>query len=118
MSSETKNDQPEQPSGNVTGSEQATESAASVPRSIWPPRPCDWQRSNCKRRKNIYDDICRQAAEKIQSVRETTIGEVIDDTLETVKKHPGPSPAAQRRLGFLPGPLVSKAFQKMMNAEG
>ncbi len=51
----------------------------------------------------FYDDVCRQAAEKIQSVRETTVGDVIDKTLETAKKHPGPTLIVSAALGFCLG---------------
>ena len=60
----------------------------------------------------FYDDVCRQAADKIKAVRETTVGDVIDKTLVTVKRHPGPSLIVSAALGFCLGRLFQRLFKK------
>jgi hypothetical protein len=58
----------------------------------------------------FYDDLYRQAAEKIKSVRETTVGDVIDRTLVTIKRHPGPSLIVSAAMGFCLGRWIQRMF--------
>ena len=57
---------------------------------------------------NIYEDLRRQAAEKIQDVREKKVGDLVDCTLDAVKKHPGPSMIVSVALGFCMGRWLQK----------
>ncbi len=48
-----------------------------------------------------YHKVRQQAAEKIEEIRDTTVGEMVDGALDVVRKHPGPSLLAAAALGFL-----------------
>jgi hypothetical protein len=56
----------------------------------------------------FYEDLRRQAAEKIQDVREKKVGDLVDCTLDAVKKHPGPSMIVSVALGFCMGRWLQK----------
>jgi ElaB/YqjD/DUF883 family membrane-anchored ribosome-binding protein len=60
----------------------------------------------------IYEDIRQQAAEKIQDIREKKVGELVDCTLDTIKKHPGPSLVVSAALGFCMGRWIQKILGK------
>jgi len=46
-----------------------------------------------------------KVAEELKRVREKTVGELIDGTLETVRQHPGPSVICAAVVGFFLGKL-------------
>ena len=48
-----------------------------------------------------YHDVRQQAAQKVEEIRETTVGEVVDGALEVVRKYPGPSLLAALAFGFM-----------------
>jgi ElaB/YqjD/DUF883 family membrane-anchored ribosome-binding protein len=56
----------------------------------------------------FYEHMCQQTTERIKAVRETSVGDVIDGTLETVKRHPGASLTLAAILGFLLGRLFRR----------
>jgi ElaB/YqjD/DUF883 family membrane-anchored ribosome-binding protein len=56
----------------------------------------------------FYEDLRRQAAEKIAEVREKKVGDLVDCTLDAVKKHPGPSLIVSVALGFCMGRWLQK----------
>lgn len=56
----------------------------------------------------LYECVRQQAAERVNSVRETTVGEVIDGVLEEVKRHPGTSLVVAALAGFLLGRLFRR----------
>lgn len=60
----------------------------------------------------VYEGLRQQVAEKIRDTREKKVGELIDGTLETVKKYPGPSLIVSIALGFWVGRWLQKWFGK------
>ena len=48
-----------------------------------------------------YHRLREQAAEKVDEIRETTVGEMVDGALEVVRKHPGSSLLAAFAAGFM-----------------
>jgi ElaB/YqjD/DUF883 family membrane-anchored ribosome-binding protein len=60
----------------------------------------------------IYEDLRRQAVEKIRDVREKKVGDLVDCTLDAVKKHPGPSLIVSVALGFCVGRWLQKLLGK------
>ena len=57
----------------------------------------------------FYERVCRQTTERLNTVRETTVGDVLDGTLETVKRHPGASLTLAAILGFFLGRLFRRS---------
>jgi ElaB/YqjD/DUF883 family membrane-anchored ribosome-binding protein len=49
------------------------------------------------------EKVCQQAAERLESVRKTSVGDLIDGTLEVVKRRPGASLAIAALVGFFLG---------------
>ena len=58
--------------------------------------------------KEFYEDVRRRAAQKVETVRNTTVGQVFDCTLEQVKKHPGPGLFIAAAAGFFLGRLLKR----------
>jgi ElaB/YqjD/DUF883 family membrane-anchored ribosome-binding protein len=56
----------------------------------------------------FYEHVCQQTTDRIKAVRETSVGDVIDGTLETVKRHPGASLTLAAILGFMLGRLFRR----------
>ncbi len=48
-----------------------------------------------------YQQLREQAAETIENVRDTTLGDVVDGALEIVRKHPAASLLAAAACGFM-----------------
>jgi hypothetical protein len=112
MSNETRNDQPEQPAGDATAADNNAECVGECPEIRLAEEAVRVAKLELETAQKFYDDVCREAAEKLKSVRETTVGEVIDKTLETAKKHPGPSLIVSAALGFCLGRLFQRLFKK------
>jgi len=51
----------------------------------------------------IYDEVCQQAARRMERVRELDTGKLIEGTLEWVQKHPGAGVAIAALVGFYIG---------------
>jgi ElaB/YqjD/DUF883 family membrane-anchored ribosome-binding protein len=60
----------------------------------------------------VYEDLRRQAVEKIRDVREKKVGDLVDCTLDAVKKYPGPSLIVSAALGFCVGKWLQKLLGK------
>jgi ElaB/YqjD/DUF883 family membrane-anchored ribosome-binding protein len=58
--------------------------------------------------KEAYARVRRQATEQLKRVREKKLGDLVDDTLKMVKKHPGPSVLLAALVGFWLGRLFRR----------
>ena len=56
----------------------------------------------------FYESVKQQAAERVQAVRETSVGDMLDGTLETVKRHPAAGVTLAALLGFFLGQLFRR----------
>jgi ElaB/YqjD/DUF883 family membrane-anchored ribosome-binding protein len=56
----------------------------------------------------FYEQVRRQAAERLKAVRRTSVGDVIDGTLETVKRHPVAGLTIAALIGFYLGRLFRR----------
>ena len=56
----------------------------------------------------FYEHVREQAAEHLKEVREKSVGDMLDGTLETVKRHPGASLTLAALLGFMLGRLFRR----------
>ena len=61
-----------------------------------------------KRAQATYEKVCREAIDRLAAVRGKSIGDLIDGTLDTVKKHPGPGVLVAVAIGFLFGRLFRR----------
>ncbi len=61
-----------------------------------------------KKARELYEKTRQEATERIKAARETTLGELIDGSLETVKKHPGLGVLMAVVIGFFFGRLFRK----------
>jgi len=55
-----------------------------------------------------YERVRQQAVEGVKAVRETTVGDMIDGTLEAVRRHPGISVSVAALIGLLLGRLFRR----------
>jgi ElaB/YqjD/DUF883 family membrane-anchored ribosome-binding protein len=58
-----------------------------------------------KKAQECCEEVRRRAAEKLEAVRKTTVGEVFDAGLGLIKKHPGPGMIVAAAAGFFLGRL-------------
>jgi hypothetical protein len=65
-----------------------------------------------KKAQEFYDNLRRRAAEKFEDVREQKVGELIDGTLEAIRKRPGLCLVASAAVGFCAGRLLQKILGK------
>jgi ElaB/YqjD/DUF883 family membrane-anchored ribosome-binding protein len=56
----------------------------------------------------FYEHVREQAAERIRDVRRKSVGDMLDGTLETVKRHPAASLTAAAVVGYLLGRLFRR----------
>jgi hypothetical protein len=56
----------------------------------------------------FYEHVREQAAEHLKDVRKKNIGDLLDGTLDTVKRHPGVSLTLAAVLGYLLGRLFRR----------
>jgi ElaB/YqjD/DUF883 family membrane-anchored ribosome-binding protein len=56
----------------------------------------------------FYEELRQQAAEKIQDVREKKVGDLVDSTLDAVKKYPGSTLLVSVAVGFCMGRWIQK----------
>jgi hypothetical protein len=109
MSSETKS---EQPAGDAKAAEQCSDATCECPEIHLAAEAVALAKMELEKAQKFYDDCRRQATDKIKAVRETTVGEVIDRTLVSVKRHPGPCLIISAALGFSLGRLFQRMFKK------
>jgi ElaB/YqjD/DUF883 family membrane-anchored ribosome-binding protein len=58
--------------------------------------------------KNYYETVRQQAVDRVKTVRETSVGDAIDGTLETVRRHPGAGLTIAAIIGFFLGRLFRR----------
>ena len=56
----------------------------------------------------FYESVKQQAVERVKAVRKTSVGDMIDGTLETVKRHPAAGLTLAALLGFFLGRLFRR----------
>jgi len=65
-------------------------------------------KAELKKAEEVYQHVRRQAAEQLKQIREKTVADVVDGTLEMVKRHPGPSVIVAALIGFFFGRLFRR----------
>ncbi len=65
-------------------------------------------KAELEKARDCYDRLCRETADRVKAVRETSVGDVLDSTLATVKRHPGASLTVAALVGFLLGRLFRR----------
>ena len=58
--------------------------------------------------RGLYEKVRQDATERLRKVRETTVGDAIDGTLQAVRKHPGPGVLLAMAVGFFLGRLFRR----------
>ena len=61
-----------------------------------------------KRARGLYVGVRRQATDQIRQVRGKTVGELINDVIGLVKKHPGPGVVIAALLGMFLGRIFRR----------
>ena len=56
----------------------------------------------------LYRSVRQEATDRLKAVREKPVGELIDGTLEMVKKHPGPGVVVAALIGFFLGRMFRR----------
>ncbi len=58
--------------------------------------------------KKLYEQVREETVEKLKGAREKRVGELIDDTLEAVKRHPGLGVIVAAVIGFFLGRMFRR----------
>jgi ElaB/YqjD/DUF883 family membrane-anchored ribosome-binding protein len=58
--------------------------------------------------RELYREVRRKTTERFSRVREKRLGDLVDDTLKLVRKHPGPSVVIAALIGFGLGRLFRR----------
>lgn len=56
----------------------------------------------------LYQKVRQEATDRLKAVREKSVGDLIDGTLEAVKRHPGPGLIVAAMIGFFLGRLFRR----------
>ena len=56
----------------------------------------------------LYQKVRQEATDRLKAVREKSVGDLIDGTLEVVKRHPGPGVILAAIIGFILGRLFRR----------
>jgi ElaB/YqjD/DUF883 family membrane-anchored ribosome-binding protein len=56
----------------------------------------------------FYDHVRQQAAERLEAVRKARVGDVLDGTLDAVRRHPGTSLTIAAMVGYFLGRLFRR----------
>lgn len=56
----------------------------------------------------LYQKVRQEATDRLRNVREKSVGDLIDGTLNVVKKHPGPGVIVAAIIGFFLGRLFRR----------
>jgi len=61
-----------------------------------------------QRAQHFYQKVRQEASEGLRAVREKNVADLVDGTLEVVKKHPGPGVIVAALIGFFLGRLFRR----------
>jgi len=56
----------------------------------------------------LYQKVRQQATDRLRAIREKSVGDLVDGTLEVVKRHPGPGVIVAALIGFFLGRLFRR----------
>jgi len=56
----------------------------------------------------LYQKVRQEATDRLRAIREKSVGDLLDGTLEVVKRHPGPGVIVAAMLGFFLGRLFRR----------
>jgi ElaB/YqjD/DUF883 family membrane-anchored ribosome-binding protein len=65
-------------------------------------------RAEFEKAQAFYESVRQQATERLQSARKTSVGDMIDGTLEAVRRRPGASLTIAAMVGFFLGRLFRR----------
>lgn len=65
-------------------------------------------RLELEKAQQVYDEVRREAVERLEKVRETTVGDLIDGTLDAVRKRPAVGLGLAALAGFFLGRLFRR----------
>ena len=88
------------PSGTPEEAKPATEQSPAVKKAADAVRLAE---AELEKARGLYEKVRQEATERLKSAREKTVGDLIDGTLATVKKHPGPGVLVAVLIGFFLG---------------
>jgi len=87
------------------GAEQQAEQSPKVRKAA---EAVERAKADLEKAQACYQRVRREAVERLQKVRQKTVGDLVDDTLEVVRKHPGPGVIVAAILGFFLGRLFRR----------
>jgi ElaB/YqjD/DUF883 family membrane-anchored ribosome-binding protein len=61
-----------------------------------------------ERAQQFYQKVRQEASEGLRAVREKNVADLVDGTLEVVKRHPGPGVIVAAMIGFFLGRLFRR----------
>lgn len=87
------------------GSEQDADRSPKVQKAAEAVRRAE---AELEKAQQLYQKVRQKATDRLKAVREKSLGDLINGTLEVVKKHPGPGVIVAAMIGFFLGRLFRR----------
>lgn len=104
----TPRESPGPPETSTQAADQPEQSAEDSPRVRKAAEAVRRAEAELERAQQLYQKVRQQATDRLKAVREKNLGDLIDGTLELVKKHPGPGLFVAAVIGFFLGRLFRR----------
>ena len=102
----------EQPSSAADTKAPATvgagQDADSSPRARKAAEAVQRAEAELEKAQQLYQKVRQEATDRLRAIREKSVGDLVDGTLEVVKKHPGPGVIVAALIGFFLGRLFRR----------
>ena len=99
------------PKSEVPGADAAEESDEALDQSPKVRKAADAvekAKAELEKAQSLYRKVRQETADRLKDVREKSVGDLIDGTLDLVKKHPGPGVILAAVVGFFFGRLFRR----------
>jgi ElaB/YqjD/DUF883 family membrane-anchored ribosome-binding protein len=94
--------------GDVPATDEAGEPAEWSPRARKAAEAVRRAEAELEKAQRLYQKVRQEAGEGLRAVREKNVADLIDGTLEAVKRHPGPGLIVAAMIGFFLGRLFRR----------
>ncbi len=89
--------------GSAEGDPQLEQQADESPKVRKAADAVDRAKAELQKAQACYQKVRRETTDRLKKVREKTLGDLVDDVLTLVRKHPGPGVILATLIGFFLG---------------
>ncbi len=96
------------PEANTPATDRSAQDAGRSPKVQKAAKAVRRAEAELEKAQQLYGKVRQEATDRLKAVREKSLGDLIDGTLEVVKKHPGPGLIVATMIGFFLGRLFRR----------